>query len=242
MTQQPTNQPPYAGAPGPGGYPQQDQIPGQNPYGQQPQYGAQNPYGGGGQPPQNPYGQGQPQNPYGTPGDPGGYGPQPKKKTNKLLITRVVVLVGVLAVAGIGYAVKKHNDADRDPTGSISKKGDLDAFSIKVNDCYEKPKDALTGFDSVKAIPCDQPHTAQVYYTFLFPNATSVAPTDDELKATVDPKCTDAGKTMVDEAKVPQDAMLNYLIPDDRAWKSGHHDILCVIENETDFSGTVVKG
>jgi hypothetical protein len=232
MTQQPTNQPSYTGAPGPGGYPQQDQIPGQNPYGQQPQYGAQNPYG-----------QGQPQNPYGTPaGDPGGYGPPPKKKTNKLMLVRLGVFVVVLAIAGIGYAVKNANKADRNADGNISKQGNLDAFSIKVNDCYEKPKDALTGFDSVKAIPCDQPHSAQVYYSFVYPNATSVAPTDDQLKTVVDPQCTDSAKTKVDESKVPQDAMMNYLIPDDNAWKSGHHDILCVVENETDFSGNVVKG
>src|ERR1051326_6434138 len=126
MTQQPTNQPSYTGAPGPGGYPQQDQIPGQNPYGQQPQYGAQNPYG-----------QGQPQNPYGTP---------PKKKTNKRMLVRLGVFVVVLAIAGSGYAVKNANKADRNADGNISKQGNLDAFSIKVNDCYEKPKAALTGF------------------------------------------------------------------------------------------------
>ncbi|MFL6113336.1 MAG: septum formation family protein [Catenulispora sp.] len=231
MTQQPTNQPPYTGAPGPGGYPQQDQIPGQNPYGQQPQYGAQNPYG-----------QGRPQNPYGTPGGPGGYGPPPKKKSNKLLITRLVVLVGVLGLAAGGWAYNNAHKAKRGADGAVSTTGDLNAFSIKVNDCYEKPKDALTGFDSVKAVPCEQPHTAQVYFSFLYPNATSVAPTDDALKAVVDPQCTDAAKTKVDEAKVPQDALMNYLIPDDNAWKKGHHDILCVVENETDFSGTVVKG
>lgn len=230
MTQQPTNQPPYAGVPGPEGYPQQDQIPGQNPYGQQPQYGAQNPYG-----------QGQPQNPYGTPGGPGGYGPPPKKKTNKLLIIRLVVLVGVLGLGAGGWAYNNAQKAKRGSDGAVSVTGDLDAFKIKVNDCYEKPKDALTGFDSVKAIPCDQPHTAQVYFSFAYPDATSVAPSDDQLKAVVDPQCTDSAKTKVDESKVPQDAMMNYLIPDDRAWKSGHHDILCVVENETDFSGTVVK-
>lgn len=239
MTQQPNQQQPYAGAPG-----QQDQIP----YGaQQPQYGgqqqAQNPYAQApqnpyGQQPQNPYGQ-QPQNPYGT-GGPANYGPPPKKRNN-LMIIRLVVVVGVLALAGGGWAYNNAHKAKRGSDGTVNKTGNLDAFSIKVGDCYEKPKDALSGFDSVKAIPCNQPHNAQVYYSFVFPNAGSTAPTDTELSATVDPQCTDAAKTKVDETKAPQDAMMNYLVPDSTAWGKGHHDILCVIENETDFSTTVLK-
>ena len=224
MTQQPNQQQPYAGAPGP-----QDQIP----------YGAQQPQSPYAQAPQNPYGQ-QPQNPYGA-GGPANYGPPPKSKRNNLLIVRAVVGLVVAGLAVGGYLVKKHNDADRDSSGNISKTGDLDAFSIKVGDCYEKPKDALAGFDSVKAIPCSQPHNAQVYFSFVFPNAGKTAPTDSELSATVDPQCTDAAKTKVDETKAPQDAMMNYLVPDSTAWGKGHHDILCVIENETDFSTTVLK-
>jgi hypothetical protein len=256
MTEPQSNQQPYQGIPGPGGqYPQAqgqvpfsqqqtqvaDQVPsaGQTPYGQQqPQYGGANPYAQ--QQPQSPYGQ-PAQNPYGAPGQ-ANYGPPPKKKRNTLLLVRVGVLLVVGGLALGGYLLKKHNDAGRDASGSISKKGDLDAFSIKVNDCYEKPTDALTGFSSVKAIPCDQPHNAQVYFSFTYPNATSTAPTDDQLKSTVDPQCTTAAGTKVDQAKAPQNAMMNYLIPDDTAWGQGHHEILCVIENDTDFTGTIIKG
>jgi hypothetical protein len=256
MSEPQSNQQPYQGIPGPGGqYPQpQNQVPynqqptqvadqvpygGQNPYGQQqPQYGGANPYPQ--QQPQSPYGQ-PPQSPYGAPGQ-GNYGPPPKKRRGAtMLYIRLGVLVVVLIIGGVSWAITNAHKANRDSSGNINKQGNLDAFSIKVNDCYEKPTDALTGFSSVKAIPCDQPHNAQVFFSFTFPNATSTAPTDDQLKSTVDPQCTTAAGTKVDQNKAPQNAMMNYLVPDDTAWGQGHHEILCVIENDSDFTGNVVK-
>jgi hypothetical protein len=260
MTEPQSNQQPYQGIPGSGGqYPQQGQAPypqavqdqapygAQNPYGQQqPQYGGANPYAQqqqapygqppqGPQNPQNPYAQ-PGQNPYGTPG------PAPKRRRGAtLLYVRLGVLVVVLIIGGVSWLITEHKKAGRDANGDINKQGNLDAFSIKVNDCYEKPTDASAGFSSVKAIPCDQPHNAQVFFQFTFPNATSVAPTDEELKSTADPQCTTAAGTKVDQNKAPQNAMMNYLVPDNTAWGKGHHDILCVIENDTDFTGTVVK-
>ncbi|NUP52772.1 MAG: hypothetical protein HOW97_36430, partial [Catenulispora sp.] len=212
-----------------------------NPYGQAPQnpYGqAQNPYG---QAPQNPYAQA-PQNPYGTPGS-SNYGPPPKKgRGNLVLVGRIVGAVVALSLVVGGYLVKKHNDAARSSDGTISKQGDLDAFSLKTGDCFEKPKDATTGFSSVKAIPCDQPHNSQIIFSFTYPNATKTEPTDDERRSVTDAKCGDAENTLLDTSKVPQNAGSNSISPDSKAWESGRHEIQCVVENDTDFTGSVLKG
>lgn len=221
MTEPQTNQSPYQGISGPGGNyaPTQDQNP----------YGAQNPYG---QAPQNPYGN----------GGAGNYGPPPgKKRKPVMLYIRLGILVVVLIGAGISWAITKSHESHRGSDGAISKGGKLDAFSLRAGDCYETPTDTMASFDSVKAIPCTQPHDAQVYYVFTYPGATSVAPTDDEMTANAQPQCEDAAKTKVDDTKVPENADESILHADDSTWAQGYHDITCVIENDTDFTGSVVK-
>ena len=243
MTDQQSHQQPYAGAPG-AGYPQQDQIPygaQQGSYGQAPSqspYGqaAQNPYA---QAPQNPYGQA-PANPYGqAPQNP--YGPPPKKARLKAaLVVRGVIGVVVLGLAVGGYIVKKHNEAGRDDSGNISSKGDVDAFNIHAGDCFKDPG-VSSDISSVTGIPCTQPHTAQVVSSFVYPGATDVRPLDSDLQANANPLCDQAVKDKVDESKVPQDAEQSLLVPQGRAWSKGHHDILCIVTSNTEFTGTILK-
>lgn len=237
MTDQ-QHQQPYAG--GPGGQAPQGQIP----YGaQQGSYGQaqppQNPYG---QQPQNPYGQpGQPQNPYGLPTAPN-YGPPPKKvRRNYGMIARIVGGVAVLGLVGGGYLINEHNKAGRSSDGSIDKKGDLGAFSLKTGDCFENPKDASVGFSSVKAVPCAEPHDSQVYFSFTYPNPPASLPLDSEMQAIVSPKCKDARDKVLDQDKVPEDAEAGIITSDSRAWSAGRHEIQCIVHNPTDFTGSLVK-
>ncbi|GAA2055196.1 septum formation family protein [Catenulispora yoronensis] len=230
MTDQQSHQQPTAGAPDAGQNPQQGYI---APGAQQGTYGQAQP--------QNPYGL-PPQNPYGVPTAPA-YGPGAEKpRRNYGMIFRVVGIVAFLGLVGGGYLVQKHNQADRNSDGNISKKGDLGAFSMKVGDCFKKPADSAAGFSSVKAIPCDQPHDAQAFYTFVYPDAGDTPPAVDTADAVNEPKCKDAIAAKLDEGKVPDGALLNIYTPDSASWKAGHHDIMCVMENATDITGSVMKG
>jgi|GEM_PF-3052255 len=200
-------------------------------------YGAQNPYG---QAPQNPYGQ-TPQNPYGN-GGAGNYGPPPKKSRKPVLLyVRLAVVAVIVVGGGISYLVNNAHKSHRDSSGSISKGGKLDAVSLRVGDCFEKPTDAAAGFDSVKAIPCTQPHDAQVFYSFTYPGATSTAPSDNDLSTTAEPLCDSAAKTKVDESKLPQDAQSGMLYADSDTWSKGYHDITCAYQSDTDFTGSIMK-
>lgn len=240
MTEPQTNQPPYQGISGPGGNyaPVQDQMPygaqAQNPYGQAPQspYGQppQNPYG---QAPQNPYGQ-PPQNPYGV-GSPQNFGPAPKPKRKfTFLRVRLIVLVVVLAIGGIGAVVKNMHKADRNSNGDISKKGTLDAISLKVGDCFQDP-DSKTSISSVTAVPCAQGHTSQIFATVPFPNPPALAPSGQEVKDAVQDACDQAAQNKLDQSKTPQDARLEYFWSQGADWSS-NHNVMCAVHFDSPFS------
>ena len=217
-----------------GGIPQ-----GQGPYG---------PYAGGQQqqsPPQSPYGAAAPQNPYGAAQNLYGPGPtmyppeQPVSKVRRLADYKWTIgFVVVISAVGIAAAAIGSGNAARNNDNTIVKKGTLAATSIVTGDCFKVPTLNVT-FSSVVAIPCDQPHTAQIYGSYIWPDATVVKPADTDISA--DTKCDDLAKTAVEDSKVPTAAVGGVFFADDVAWASGNHTILCAVQDTTPWSASVMK-
>ncbi|UTW44725.1 septum formation family protein [bacterium SCSIO 12696] len=69
----------------------------------------------------------------------------------------IAVIVGV-------FAYKHFNKADRDDAGNIVAEGSVDAFSVKVGDCFNEPKGAEV--ETVVGVPCNEPHDSEVFYQF----------------------------------------------------------------------------
>jgi hypothetical protein len=70
----------------------------------------------------------------------------------------VLAIVAVIAV-GVGGANRSAS------TGEIVSPGHLPAFSLATGDCFNNPAGARS-VTSVTAIPCTQPHNAQVFAQF----------------------------------------------------------------------------
>lgn len=75
-----------------------------------------------------------------------------------------------LALVAVGVTFVVLSQADRGADGSIDRAGNLDAFSIRVGDCYnQRTADADDDSDeisSVSAVPCSDPHDNEVYAVF----------------------------------------------------------------------------
>ena len=58
----------------------------------------------------------------------------------------------------IGYIVYDFtNNADRDESGNIISDGQIDAFAMRVGDCFD---------DELPGLPCSDPHDNEVYAVF----------------------------------------------------------------------------
>jgi len=71
------------------------------------------------------------------------------------------------AVAGGAFVVNSFMQADRDDTGAIIDAGSVDAFQMRVGDCFD---DGSTFDDenvgSVPGVPCSNPHDNEVYAVY----------------------------------------------------------------------------
>lgn len=74
-----------------------------------------------------------------------------------------------IAVAGGAYLFNSAMQADRDATGAIVGGGSLDAFQMRVGDCFDDGSafsDDNPEVDSVPGVPCANPHDNEVYAVF----------------------------------------------------------------------------
>ena len=75
-------------------------------------------------------------------------------------LSRLVLPVIGAGVIGFGYFTQ----VDRDESGSIVGAGDVDAFDIRLGDCFnDKSSSGLEEITSIDGVPCSEPHDNEVY-------------------------------------------------------------------------------
>jgi hypothetical protein len=72
-----------------------------------------------------------------------------------------------IAVAAGAYLVNSFMQADRDDSGAIVSEGSVDAFQMRVGDCFDDGSTfAGEEVNSVPGVPCSKPHDNEVYAVF----------------------------------------------------------------------------
>ena len=87
-----------------------------------------------------------------------------------------------LAVFGYQY----FTSADRDESGAIIDAGTVDAFSIKVGDCFDDVS-ATENISTIPAVPCGDPHDNETYA--VFDVSVSSYPGRDEMETMAMESC-----------------------------------------------------
>ena len=74
-----------------------------------------------------------------------------------------------IAIAVGAYALNSAMRADRDSTGAIVDEGSIDAFQMRVGDCFDDGSvfaEESNEVNSVPGVPCSSPHDNEVYAIF----------------------------------------------------------------------------
>lgn len=71
---------------------------------------------------------------------------------------------GVYILAAIGFAIYGATmEADRDSTGAIIGEGTVDAFNVRVGDCFNDSESLDEEINSLPGVPCSEPHDNEAY-------------------------------------------------------------------------------
>ena len=137
----------------------------------------------------------------------------------------LLVLVAALALAG---ACSK-DKADREG-GSITDAGPLSVFDLRPGDCLYPDDKAVGEIENIQAVPCDEPHTQEVYAVADFPDDGGVYPGEAEITKFADASCLEAFEQYTGTDYLDSDLFFSYLHPSLDSWNSGDdRTVVCVI-------------
>jgi hypothetical protein len=137
----------------------------------------------------------------------------------------VVVVVAALVAANTGKATRSAT------TGVITHRGHINAFSMRVGDCFDNPAGARA-VNTVTAIPCHQPHNAQIYAKFKltgsdfsYPGAAVV---ERRARSGCNARIGSVNKSMTTTAMT-----VRILLPEETSWVAGQRTVSCMVVNPT---------
>lgn len=124
-------------------------------------------------------------------------------------------VAGLWLVVGVGgWAVSQALKPDRDGDGSLAEASDVSGEQLRVGDCLDLPAEGEV--ESVSAVPCSEPHEAEVYAAFELPAGRY--PGDAEVVRLAEDGCIDRFFGYVGIAP-PDSKLVTFLIyPAEDSW------------------------
>lgn len=140
----------------------------------------------------------------------------------------VLLFVAVLVFTSL-------TSAHRDPFGMVTSGGRQDVRSLKVGDCLESVG-ISSEVDSVPAVPCTQPHRAEVIGEFRL--ADGSYPGESEIEQQAQARCTPMIPSNLG-ALDPSTLDLYYLFPTQRTWAFRDRTVTCIVGSDTPLTAAI---
>jgi len=153
------------------------------------------------------------------------------------IVLSVLWLIGFIAIGVIGSSGQANRSAN---SGKITHSGQLSVFSLAVGDCFNNPAGAST-VTTVTAIPCSQPHNAQIYAKFNLSGSDLSYPGTSTVTSLAAKGCN-ARTDSVNKSAAPSSMTIRLLFPEQDAWLNGRRTVSCMIVNPTaDITSSLVN-
>jgi len=133
------------------------------------------------------------------------------------------------AVAGGAFLFNSVMQADRDDSGAIVAEGSLDAFQMRVGDCFDDGS-AFTendnDVDSVPGVPCSKPHDNEVYAVF---DVTVTSFPGDKMGDMAHEDCQDRFESFVGKDYESSSLDIAALYPSRDSWNQNDREVICAV-------------
>jgi hypothetical protein len=142
-----------------------------------------------------------------------------------LVLSGLWIILATVAVIGANSGTATRSSS----TGIITHRGRMNIFSLKIGDCFDNPAGAKT-VHTVTAIPCDQPHNAQIYAEFKLRGSDLSYPGAAAVAQLARSGCN-ARVGSVDKSLTNSSMSIRIFLPAEVAWITGQRTVSCMIVN-----------
>ena len=139
----------------------------------------------------------------------------------------------VYAVIGLGVvAYNVATQADRDDTGAIVAGGNVDAFKMRIGDCFDDTGSISTAeggeVSSLPGVPCHEPHDNEVYA--VFDVTIDSFPNDDAMSELAFDSCRSRFDNFVGTDYESSSLDILTLYPTRDSWlQQGDREVVCAL-------------
>ncbi len=132
-------------------------------------------------------------------------------------------VVGAAVAAAIGFTTA----ARRNDAGQITHAGSVDAFEVRVGDCFDDGAFANAQISEVPGVPCSAPHDNEIYAAFDI--AGDAWPGDDDVEAAATQGCYDRFAAAIGESYEESAVDFTTIYPSEGSWnRADDREVLCV--------------
>lgn len=135
---------------------------------------------------------------------------------------------GIYIIAALGFAVYGAvTDADRDSTGAIVGEGSVDAFHVRVGDCFDDSSSFEDEITSLPGVPCSDPHDNEAFA--VFDVRVAAYPEGDGMADLANDSCLERFASFVgtDYESSTLDIMTMY--PSPESWNENDREVVCAV-------------
>ncbi|CAM4090270.1 DUF4190 domain-containing protein [Kibdelosporangium persicum] len=147
----------------------------------------------------------------------------------------VLLLVAVFVV-GDGLGAKRDTS-----TGQVTESGKLEVFDLKDGDCFNNVPAEDKEIMAVDAVPCTQPHDAEVLSQVQV-SSTGEYPGVDKIAGEIEKLCVDKVGARVEASPIADQLGIFYFYPTKESWARGDRAGTCVAVASTNGKLTAPVG
>lgn len=135
--------------------------------------------------------------------------------------------LAIYAVVALGFVTyNAFTSADRDNAGMIVDGGSVDAFQIRVGDCFDDSS-SLEDITSLPGVPCAEPHDNEAYA--VFDVTVDSYPEGDEMGILAHEACLDRFDAFVGKDYESSSLDIFTMYPSTDSWKQNDREVVCAI-------------
>jgi hypothetical protein len=129
-------------------------------------------------------------------------------------------------VAAVAAAIGITTAAERNAAGEITSAGSVDAFAVRVGDCFDDEAFESTEISELPGVPCSEGHDNEVYAAF---DVSGEWPGDERIEELAYEGCFDRFSAAI--GKSYEESVIDYtaIYPSEGSWKQrDDREVLCV--------------
>jgi hypothetical protein len=134
----------------------------------------------------------------------------------------IIAIAGAAVAAVIGITTA----AERNAAGEITAAGAVDAFEVRVGDCFDDEAFESTEISELPGIPCSEPHDNEIYATF---DMLGEWPGEERVEEVAFEGCYDRFAAAI--GKSYEESVIDYtaIFPSEGSWKQrSDREVICV--------------